>query len=169
MTYPSPRTLDEAKEVFSFLPSAVFDIFIKPLVNIERSIFDELPQGRWAAHLGYMPFDQFAALSWKYEELTIKADILNKPSRIVIEGLIRNHIFNERTEIEIYVANSRERFLWHLSEIKRTGTICAPIVAVPTTQGFHILDGSHRLAAFFCVYANDVPPIPGWFGVNRTT
>jgi hypothetical protein len=64
----------------------------------------------------------------------------------------------------MYIAETKERFAWHVEFINRTRSICTPVVMARTNCGFRVLDGNHRLAALFALNLENEISVSAWIG-----
>jgi hypothetical protein len=97
-------------------------------------------------------------LKWKKEMFHLSANALSSKDKEIIVGICRAHILNEENIYSVNMSDGRDRFDRCLAYIKDKGVFPKAPVLQRRKEGFWILDGNHRLTAYFFLY--------GYFNVN---
>lgn len=126
-------------------PDDVIDVWLLP--HSKRQGFGWPPRidNEWRYVLGLgRDLSYFQKMHWELREIKITPENLTPNSLSLIQSLYQVHSLKGLER----VANS-------MAYIKEHGKFPRPIVLEETSKGYDILDGSHRITAYFYLY--------GWF------
>lgn len=92
------------------------------------------------------------ALSWKQHELALKPTMLRPEDMKMIIGLFQAHVLKQPNLYSASMSDGAERFRKCCDYLKEHGTFPWPVVLQGIEGVYRVLDGAHRLCAFFYLY-----------------
>lgn len=127
----------------------------------------EMPKGRWKYLLTRRALAYWSNLQWQKVQSHISANALTPRSLQIIVSLAMGAICGEVNIYTMQITNLKERFFQVIDHLKEYGTLPKPPVLVKRPSGFDIIDGNHRLAAYYYAYGYlDIPGIEGGVLLN---
>lgn len=91
-------------------------------------------------------------LAWRRQELELTPPLFDAKVMKMIVGLFQAHVLNEPNIYSMSMTDGAERFQNCCMYLKNHGTFPWPIVLQRLGTKYHVLDGAHRLCAFFYLY-----------------
>ncbi len=114
--------------------------------------YNEPPQKRWRYLLRNKPLSYWRSLSWEKIDRHISIhdlDIENKTTMVqMVLGAVKDH----QNMFTMQIPNLKDRFFSVVSYLREHGTIPKPPIIIKGTTGLSIIDGNHRMAAYFYSY-----------------
>ena len=107
------------------------------------------PDERWRHVLNLHPFERWRDVRWEREDVDLEGLALVRLSIDTITGLVR--AYGGEANRFSNIVNSHARIDRIAPYIIRNGTLPLAPLLLRSGEGFELLDGSHRLAAFFMV------------------
>jgi hypothetical protein len=147
---PDPTEIEKARSFFTTMPSDVFDLWIVPGVECYGWQFTSTSQSvedtQWNGFFGSQPLLFWANARWGHVSIPASAHTFHPETQARIIAIIGTaHGFQTAAA---NLGDSKKRFWTSASFIREHGEIPSSVVATPTREGFELLDGHHRLAAF---------------------
>jgi hypothetical protein len=105
------------------------------------------PNQNWYYVLGRRSFDQWLLVHWERRSLPLTRDIFSDMANRQISGIIG--AMAGETNIYSNLYRSKERFQAQLGYVVHNGTYPRAPILMPSGGHFDIVDGNHRLAAYF--------------------
>jgi hypothetical protein len=105
--------------------------------------------------LGYLQ-----GLKWYKETFHLSPDMLSPKDQEIIIGMLRAHVLNEANFYSM-MSDGMDRFESCLQYIKANGVFPKRPILQRHPEGVWILDGNHRLTAYFYLYGYMNVNIPG--------
>jgi hypothetical protein len=139
------------------MPTDVIDIWLSTFYN--RFGWPPELDNEWRYVLGQgndLAFLQ--KLAWQQQEIQLSPELLEPSSRQMIVDLFRTYVLGHTT-IYTSMSDGPERFRSCCEFIRSHKKFPRPVVLRQSTNGYHILDGNHRLTAFFYLF--------GWFNIKN--
>ena len=91
-------------------------------------------------------------LAWRQEELELKPAIFDSKDMKMIISLFQAHVLKQPNIYSISMSDGMERFRKCCEYLKNHGTFPWPIILQNLGMKYRVLDGAHRLCAFFYLY-----------------
>lgn len=91
------------------------------------------------------------SLQWEKKAIELRPDILHPEDLNIIIGLFSTHVLGQRTVFSS-MSDGARRFNAAKDYLKENGVFPRAIVLGSSSQGYHVLDGSHRMTAFLYLY-----------------
>ena len=91
-------------------------------------------------------------LKWQKEAMHLPPQALSPKDLQIVTDLYETHVLNRQTFYTMMMSDGRERFTRCCEYLKEHGTFPHPVILQRRTEGFWILDGNHRLTAYFHLY-----------------
>jgi len=152
------------------MPREVFDLWIVPGVEFHGWPFTSTSQSvegtRWAGFFGLQSLRFWANARWGHVAIPVSLNIFHPMTRARIIAIIGTAQGFQTPMAD--VRDSKERFWTCASFIREHGAIPFSIVATPTQQGFDLVDGHHRLAAFVHLGFASKASIPAWIALDAS-
>jgi hypothetical protein len=111
--------------------------------------------------LGYLQ-----KLRWQKKLFHLSVDALSSQDQGIIVELFRAHVLNETNAYSMMMRDGKERFERCLAYLKANGAFPKPPILQTNSQGYWILDGNHRLTAYFFLYGYFKTNIDGMPDMN---
>lgn len=150
------------------VPAEIFDIwlddFILRLGWPFMSVTDPVAGTGWAEVFGgSLSLADFASCSWSKLQIPFGEIALDQASERTIDLMLASFVGTGNTLRAGFFPDSRERFIFQLNHMKKTGSLIAPIVLTSSHAGRKCCDGYHRLCAL-AVLENKTFPVDCWVG-----
>ncbi|MFT7300673.1 MAG: hypothetical protein ACI89Z_001135 [Porticoccus sp.] len=151
-----------AKAMLPNMTDEIFNMWLAPEITNNDWPFEYFStpvEGTdWEKSIGAnLSIQKLAAMKWSLSRTHIGKLKLYSSSDTAIDVMLKNFTGPNGTLAKGLLRKSRDRLLFQINHIKRTGKISAPIVAISNGEGFKVLDRYHRLCASFIV---DIPEMP---------
>lgn len=120
-------------------PDDVIDIWLLP--HSKRKGFGWPPRknNEWKYVLGLdRAFSDLQKLRWELEEIIITPEVLNPSSKDMIEIIYQS-----------YASDGYKRVADLVAYMMEYGKFPRPVILEKTPEGYSVLDGSHRITAYF--------------------
>ncbi|MCF8083175.1 MAG: hypothetical protein K9M96_08775 [Deltaproteobacteria bacterium] len=158
-------SIEKAKKMLPNIPDEVFDIWLSELIKRDgwpfESTTDSLVGTPWIKHLGGLPLEILANFIWNRKLFTFNTLPLKQFNRLVIKRMFSESIDKFGALTNGPFINSKERLLFHIDKITRTGRFWAPIILATAGGDLDILDGFHRIVALLILKKEDIE-IDAW-------
>lgn len=107
-------------------------------------------QGRWRYLLVRKSLAFWRSVHWAKENTDLAHTRFSPGSVETIGMLIRGHVSGEQNYMvaELGGADSQKRFYFHMRHIAENGAAIIPPILLAKDEGYDILDGNHRIAAY---------------------
>ena len=146
----SADDVQKARQIFPKMPQEVFDLWIKPGVEIYGWSFLSTPEPlvgtRWQRLCAGSSLRDWVTLDWNLTSLPLMESIFHPQTVARAEAIIGHCVRGEQT-VTANLHNTKERFWACASFIEINRRVPQPLIAVDLPAGFEIVDGNHRLAA----------------------
>lgn len=161
--------LKMARSIFSKMPDALFDSYLKPLIHDIgnwpfQSCYDVTYGTDWHRLFCVVSMHELASCAWTLGSFMPKGNNITQESFGDISQLLQNYngtlprLF--RNYDYDYCRASTE---YHIKTLKSNGTFSLPVVLYPICGKYHIMDGNHRIAAALSLSAyGQAFSIPAW-------
>ena len=162
-----------ARRIMVNMPAEVFDIWLGSLIGKDGSkdgwpfIHAAQPTygTRWHQYFDGHSIQTISNLRWHRERVLASPSLFGSNSRKRLQWIIDAHLHGLRTPCSnLKEGKGRESFLRSRDFVARTGKLHTPAVLIKQAQGLQIMDGNHRLAAFFSLYARSSLSLDCWVG-----
>lgn len=172
-------TIEILKPDLPNMPDEVIDVWL--MTHYRRFGWPPTANPQWKYIFGLgRPLEYFQHMNWERAGLELTPHLLTPKALQVIVGLVETHYFHRDTVFARTMSDSRERLENCMAYLKEHGTFPRPVILHATPQGYEILDGNHRMTAFFYLWGMfnipngdpDVPCLkvqnaqPFWVGSN---
>lgn len=106
--------------------------------------------GRWRYLLFNTDLNYWRGISWQLEKVSIESVDFTIGAKTQVVGLIKAYVQNKQNMYALQIGQEgKERFKFQLEHLQRNGELIRPAVFVNHGQGYDIIDGNHRIAAYF--------------------
>jgi len=161
-------SLHSARAMLENVPVEIFDIwlddFILRLGWPFMSVTDPVTGTGWEEVFGgSLSLETFANLSWNRLQIPFSEIALDQASELTLDLMLASLVGDGKTLGAGFFPRSRERFIFQLNHMKKTGSLLAPIVLTASHTGRKCCDGYHRLCAL-AVLENENFPVDCWIG-----
>jgi hypothetical protein len=110
---------------------------------------DTLPNNGWRYVLIKQPLSFWKEVKWSNEHCNFSINDFEENDKDAILQIIATAVLGAKTPLSIDMTNIKEGFDKLISYIKEHQTLPIPPVLLKTNNGYKILDGNHRIAAYF--------------------
>lgn len=145
-------------------PDEVVRTWLYPLAK--SAGWPPAPFSRWDRILIHRPLSFWRSVDWEKRRVSLNQFSLERESLGRIQGLLDANVRDIQNIYAQQISNTGERFRRVVSYLQRHGRLPEPPVLF--LRGFHyeVLDGNHRLAAYFHVSTSLLGPTC-WVGQQR--
>jgi hypothetical protein len=137
-------------------PPEVLSEWLEPYAKSEgwppAHNYEQLPHGRWAYLLCLQPLNYWRALQWRKVELHVSIHDLSKSDQEKVVAMVLAAVAGQSNIYSISIPNLKERFFSVVAYLAEHGSLPKPPVIIKDAQGLNIVDGHHRMAAYFYCY-----------------
>jgi ParB/Sulfiredoxin domain len=165
---PDATEIANGKNFFPKMPSEVFDLWIMPGIKCYGWQFTSASQSveatGWKGFFGSQPLSFWANARWKRVSMPASKHTFHPETQARIIAIIGTA--QGFQTVMANLRNSKKRFWACAAFIQKHGTIPFPVVATPTKEGFDLVDGHHRLAAFVHLGLAESVPVPVWLALD---
>jgi hypothetical protein len=106
-------------------------------------------------------------LYWNRQQLPCSGNLFHPSARKIIKWIIEAHIHGRSTPVaNLKKGKAGESFPRSRKFILRTGRLHTPAVLIKQPQGYQIMDGNHRIAAFFSLNPTTNSVLNAWIGTK---
>lgn len=138
-------------------PDDVIDIWLVPHFN--RFGWPPTQSNQWQYVLGRgNDLGWLKSLAWTKSTIALSPELLSPKGLETVVTLSRTHLLSETTALSM-MSDSYARFRSCCDYLKQHGRFPRPIILGASRDGFDVLDGNHRLTAYFYLY--------GYFEVEK--
>lgn len=146
----------DLKETLPEFPAEVLEDWLLPYANSEgwppAKDNDSVPEGRWRFLLGGRTLSQLRNIKWQEQNrhlsiYELRADYQQICVDMVL-GAIQGHVNLYSSSIK----DLPERFHSILNYLREHGSLPKAPTLLSSPTGFQVLDGNHRLSAYFYGY-----------------
>lgn len=113
---------------------------------------DSAPAGRWRYLLGLRTIAELREISWQEEHRHISIHELRPDYRDISVEMTLAAVAKQTNLYSVSIPDLSERFNSILAHLRKHGSLPAPPVLLSGHDGLQVLDGNHRLAAYFYAY-----------------
>lgn len=113
---------------------------------------DSALRGRWRYLLKNMPLEFWKSLTWNKVQRHISIQDLSNSCQEVMVSMVLAAIENHNNIYSASIPDLKERFHRIVAHIRATGNLPCPPVLICEGDGLGIVDGNHRMAAYFYCY-----------------
>ena len=107
---------------------------------------------RWKYLLTNTNLDYWKNFTWTLEEVSFETLKLTREAESQIAGLLEAYVLGVNNIYSQQIGgNGLERFQFQLAFIKKNKQLIRPPVLVNHGKGYDIMDGNHRIAAYFAL------------------
>jgi hypothetical protein len=92
------------------------------------------------------------ALTWRRHEFALKPTMLRPEDMAMVIGLFQAHVLKQSNLYSQFMSDGAERFRSCCDYLKKHGVFPWPVVLQNFGNVYRVLDGTHRLCAFFYLY-----------------
>ncbi|MDO8422844.1 MAG: ParB N-terminal domain-containing protein [Parvibaculum sp.] len=132
------------------MPDEVIEVWLVP--HYQRFGWPPSANRDWRYIFGLdRPFEYFQSMTWEKTEIELTPSALTRSAFQTIIGLVQTHYFGQLTPYS-GMSDSKERLDRCVDYLKEHGTYPKPVILLSTPEGYEILDGNHRVTAFFYLY-----------------
>lgn len=135
------------------MPEEVFRLWFDDRIRANGWPPVNLP---WLGALREFPLSFWARLKWDLETVMLNYDELTEKARDIVDGLIQANFYGASNEYSSYLDNSKQRLNRILEFVKIQHQLPSSLIFVEVSGLLEIVDGSHRLAAYFEMKRNGV-------------
>lgn len=131
-------------------PDDVIDIWLIP--HFKRFHWPPTAGNEWRYVLGLgNDLAWLQSLTWAKSIVALSPKLLSPKGLETVVTLSRTHLLGEATAIST-MSDSYARFRRCCNFLKQHGSFPRPIILGTSRDGFDVLDGNHRLSAYFYLY-----------------
>ena len=136
-----------ARKLLPQMPKEIFKLWFNG--RIEANGWP--PSGpSWVRALREKPMTYWAELQWKKCLVKIDYNLLTESSKEIICGLADANFNNKINSYSLYPGlNSKKKLIDIINYIKKHYKLPNPLIFIYANRQYEIVDGSHRLTAFF--------------------
>lgn len=158
--------INKIKKTLSNFPDEVIEIWLLPFANSEGWPLkigpDGLPLERWRYLLMKKPLEYFRKMKWTKEEKHISIHEIEAKSQSSLVQIFEAAILNRNNMMSASIFDLKTRFDGVVDYIRHYGRMPKePILYRHENGKYKILDGNHRLAAYYYSY--------GYFKVDNNS
>ncbi len=128
------------------VPDVVIDTWLLPIAQE----YGWPPNEKWHYVLSRKKFDEWQQIRWSYEEIEIDFSSFYSGSISTIHGLIDTYVHNQKNDYSNLI-NGKDRFNNCVIYIMQNGGFPKPPLLMKGAEGFEVIDGNHRMAAYWLV------------------
>lgn len=145
------------------MPDEVIEVWL--ITHFNRFGWPPSSNREWRYIFGLnREFSYFQSMRWERTEIALHPRLLSPTALQTIVGLVQTHYFGQFTAFSM-MSDSRERLQNCTDYLKEHGNFPKPVILQDTPEGYEILDGNHRVTAFFYLSGmfnlrNDDPDVP---------
>ena len=152
------------REFFPNMPDEVFEDWLGPLIEVKGWPFTSIDDDLQVTDLRYIlgldnTLREWCTCEWELTEIDPLKTKFTIGSIQMIQAIISHAALGQQSATS-NVENSTERFSACSAYINEHGNIPKPIVIKPENEGYALMDGNHRLAAF--LYLELTTKVPAW-------
>ena len=143
------------------MPDEVIEVWLVP--HAQRAGWPPTKSNYWWFILGRdRDLDDLKRLRWQRETLALTPTMLAPRHLVIVGGLVQTYVLKKDT-IFSEISDGADRFRRCCDFLKERGVFPRPVTLERTATGLDVLDGHHRLTAFFFLYGYfeiDHPDVP---------
>lgn len=136
----------EARLTFPSMPEEVFQLWLDDRIRTNGWPPVSLP---WLGALRELPLSFWAQAQWNRETITLNYDELTEKAQHIVDGLIQANFYGASNAYSNYLDDSKQRFNQIIEFVKAEHGLPGKPIFLEVNGLLEIVDGSHRLAAFF--------------------
>ncbi|WP_296656041.1 hypothetical protein [Thiobacillus sp. 0-1251] len=151
-------------------PPEIINEWLGPYVQSEgwppNSERHEVSTDRWRYLLGMRPVSYWASFTWQRTKIIPTIEDLGQASNQTLAQLITGYVQGKPNIYTQQIPDGKQRFQSVLSYLSIHKSFPGfPVLAVQA-DGLEVLDGNHRMAAYFTLVASGKAPfpVPVWLG-----
>ena len=110
---------------------------------------DGLPDSRWRALFRNKPLSAWKGIGWEKRKVQISPNSLNESSISNISGIFEAAVLLQQNCYSEGIRDLIPRFENVIKFITTNGVLPVPPILIEEGEKFDVVDGNHRLAAFF--------------------
>lgn len=135
-----------ARQLLQQMPEEIFELWFD-----DRIKKNGWPPYReiWKGTLREKPITYWTKLQWKKCSVKIDYDLLTELSKEIICGLTEANFYDKLNSYSFYPNDSKFRLNRITDYIQKYSKIPNPLIFIYENGKYEIVDGSHRLTAFF--------------------
>ena len=158
-----------AKSMFPNMPDEVFNLWLAPLIEPDgwpfTSIYSSTRNTVWFRYFHSFSLQMVSDLLWYKSRVLCPPERLHQESFNTLILLIDGYAMCDSTIITNLKEGKGKQIFDSLCDfIKRTGRIPAPVILILHEGKYAIVDGNHRMAAFYNFGFHFKTPINAWIG-----
>ena len=154
-------------QIKSDLPDFPDEVIQTWLLPFARSVgWPPAPFSRWDRILIHRPLSFWRTVEWEKRRVSLNGLSLEARSLGQIQGLLDANVRGVRNIYAEQIPNTSDRFRSIVRYLQHHGRLPRPPVLFRTGFQYEILDGNHRLAAYFHVGTSLLGPTC-WVGQQR--
>jgi len=146
-------------------PDEVVQTWLLPLAK--SAGWPPTPLSRWDHILMHRPLSFWRSVEWEKRRVSLNQFSLEHESLRRIQGLLDANVRGVYNIYAQQISNTGQRFRRIVRYLQQHGSLPAPPVLLSGGFQYEVLDGNHRLAAYFCVGASLLGPTC-WVGQPRS-
>jgi hypothetical protein len=146
--------ISKAKSMLPRMPEEVFRLWLESPIKSNGWPFSSIDapiSEKWKLIIGdNLSLRMLSSMTWSLTKAPFSKFLLNSSTKATLNIMLSSFIDDNGTLAEGLFPDSRNRFMYHVNSIKKTGTVCAPVVATTPlkgNRGYNVVDGYHRLCA----------------------
>jgi|ERR1700676_5003354 hypothetical protein len=139
-------TLDDLRRDLPNWPISILDdwlLYFAKEPELKWPPPEPLGDHRWSRILGGRPLSWWKLVTWKKEKVSCGLDGLCPKSRNIAVSTHNDIMIGKADDVE------KRRYKMPMQYILEHGTFLYPLVAMKIPSGLLVLDGNHRMAAFY--------------------
>lgn len=149
-------TIEDLKYTLPNFPEEILRDWLLPYGLTEgwppAPTFDTIPIGRWKYLLCTKPLKYWRSLHWDFVECHISIHDLDSRSQLIMQDMVLGAVQNQPNLYSNSIPDLKNRFFNIVEFVKANGCLPRPPTLLSQIDKLKILDGNHRMAAYFYCY-----------------
>ena len=146
----------DLKATLPNFPEEILEDWLTPYANSEgwppANGLDSIPRDRWRYLLGGRTLAQLRSIEWQEHNRHLSIHELRDDYKQICVDMVLGAVQKQINLYSSSIPDLSERFNRILGYLREHGTLPKPPVLLSSESGFQVLDGNHRLAAYFYGY-----------------